>query len=155
MTDSPRFAADEMLGSLARWLRIMGFDTLYCRDLSDDQIIEAVKREGRILLTRDYELAQRFPGTSLLVESDDLDHQLRQVSARFALLPDEDLARCTVCNGELNRVSPDDVKGDVPAGVQERNKEFFRCTRCFKVYWKGTHWQNIRKRFESIDDQTL
>jgi len=153
MPPRPRFAADEMLGSLARWLRIMGYDTTYERDRGDDEILRRSMEGGRTLLTRDEELARRGQPSSLYITSDELDRQLLQVMQAHYLEVDESLARCTVCNGELRSVPKEEVGGDVPAGALENNHEFFRCASCGKVYWKGSHWNNIRRRLAELDAQ--
>jgi uncharacterized protein with PIN domain len=146
----PRFWADEMLGSLARWLRIMGYDTVYERDRSDDHLLEAALGQGRVLLTRDIELAQRAAPRSLLIESRDLDEQLQQVRSAYGLKAQEELVRCTVCNGELRQVTKEEARGKVPDGSLEGNDEFFACSICGKMYWKGAHWRNIRKRLSGL-----
>jgi hypothetical protein len=153
MPARPRFSADEMLGSLARWLRIMGYDTTYEKGRGDNEILASSRSEGRVLLTRDEELAQRGAPSSLYVRSDDLDEQLRQVASAFGLAADEAMARCTVCNGELDLLPREEAEGRVPLGALESNEEFFRCDSCGKVYWKGSHWDNIRRRLEGLGDQ--
>ncbi|MDD1771186.1 MAG: Mut7-C RNAse domain-containing protein [Methanomassiliicoccales archaeon] len=150
MNERPRFAADEMLGSLARWLRLMGYDTMYAKDIDDTKIIEIAKEEGRYLLTRDKELSQRIGERGLYVESDVLDEQLRQVSARFHLESDPDRARCTVCNGELKTITKEDAVGHVPEGALENNAIFYVCAGCGKYYWRGSHWKNISKRLQEV-----
>ncbi len=147
----PRFAVDEMLGSLAKWLRIMGYDTSYQKDMTDTKILESSQREGRFLLTRDKELAMRAGKIGLLIESDDIDQQLRQVVSTFHLSFDESQTRCSVCNSELRTVEPREVEKEVPPGVLERNEEFFRCEGCGRIYWKGTHWSNIRSHLNEVD----
>lgn len=154
MPPRPRFAADEMLGSLARWLRIIGYDTSYEKGRGDSEILSSSCAEGRILLTRDEELARRGSPTSLYVTSDDLDLQLRQVMEAFSLVADESLARCTVCNGDLEAVARMEAEGKVPPGALESNQDFFRCVACGKMYWKGSHWNNIRQRLEGLGNQT-
>jgi uncharacterized protein len=154
MPPHPRFAADEMLGSLARWLRIMGYDTTYERDRGDEEILRSSKEEGRVLLTRDEELAARGAPTSLYIISDDLDGQLRQVVDAYGLSADERMVRCTVCNGELDIAPKESLRGQVPDGALENNQEFFKCRCCGKVYWKGSHWNNIRKRLDSLRTQS-
>jgi len=150
MDDRPLFSADEMLGSLARWLRIMGYDTRYFRDREDNEILETSQKEGRVLLTRDRELADRAGVGGLYVESDDLTEQLRQLSRVFSLQLDEERTRCTVCNSPLEEVGPEEVAGLVPEGALKNNDRFFRCTGCGKIYWKGSHWTNIRSRLRDI-----
>jgi len=153
MADRPRFAVDVMLGSLARWLRIMGYDAAYQRNKDDNEIVGEARREGRIVLTRDRELAWRMGDHGLYIESDDPEEQLEQVCEAFALVLDESQTRCTVCNGELEVVPPSAVDSDVPEGALESNEEFYRCLRCGKIYWKGSHWKNIRERIASIEER--
>jgi hypothetical protein len=150
MSLQPRFAADEMLGSLARWLRIMGYDTNYEKDRGDDEILRSAQEQGRVLLTRDEELADRAAPLSLYILSDDIDAQLRQVVDAYNLAADEAMVRCTVCNGELDRTPKEELLGVVPTGALENHQEFFRCRSCGKVYWKGSHWNNIRRRLGNL-----
>ncbi|MCQ5375598.1 MAG: Mut7-C RNAse domain-containing protein [Methanomassiliicoccales archaeon] len=146
-----KFAADEMLGTLARWLRIIGYDTIYEKNKSDEEIEAQVLREKRILLTRDKNLAKKLGERSLYIESDELYEQLRQVIKSFDLVMDEDFTRCTLCNGEVDRVTQKEVENEVPVGALINNTEFFRCRSCGKVYWKGSHWENILKTLERIE----
>jgi uncharacterized protein with PIN domain len=150
MTERPRFAVDEMLGSLARWLRIMGYDTVYTRDRTDSAILDLAKGDGRFLLTRDRELSKRMGEMGVYVESDDLDEQLRQARSRFQLEANAERSRCTVCNGELEVVPPEKAKGHVPEGVLENHTSFYVCLACGKFYWRGSHWRQISKRLEDL-----
>ncbi len=154
MPPKPRFSADEMLGSLARWLRIMGYDTTYTKDRGDNEILSSCKAEGRILLTRDEELARRASPSSLFIMSDELDSQLLQVRETYHLVSDESAARCTLCNGQLQLIQKEEAKGEVPPGALENHQEFSRCSTCGKLYWKGSHWDNIRKRLFALEAQT-
>jgi uncharacterized protein with PIN domain len=145
----PRFVADHMLGSLARWLRMMGYDTVYDKSLDDRELATFARAENRFILTRDKELAKE-PG-SLLIEKDDLDSQLRVAGARFGLRFTEDRIRCSACNGELLDLPKDDAKDKVPEGAWQVNEKFWRCSKCDKVYWKGTHWNGIMDRLRRIN----
>jgi uncharacterized protein len=142
----PRFSADEMLGSLARWLRLMGYDTRYERDSSDTDILLRAREDGRVLLTRDKKLAERAGMQGLYINVRELDDQIEQVGAAFGLTFDEDLSRCTACNGELIAISKEEAFEGVPQGALLSNEVFFRCRSCGKFYWKGSHWRSIRKR---------
>lgn len=150
MDDRCRFDADEMLGSLAKWLRILGYDTTYERDKNDDDIIEFARKESRLLLTRDKELAKRMVGRSLYVRSDDLDEQARQVIRTFDLHFDEKMTRCARCNGQLRRIDKSEAELEAPARTFAMTDEYFRCEACNKLYWKGTHWKKIVARIESF-----
>jgi uncharacterized protein len=150
MRGSPKFAADEMLGSLARWLRMMGYDTSYERDRKDSAVLQRAKKDMRILLTRDWELSQRAGDMGLYIESDDLDGQLRQVIEKFHLEITVAMDRCTACNGDLEKVPKETVVNLVPKGTYEANEEFYRCRSCGKLYWKGSHWNKITQRLNGL-----
>ncbi len=150
MTDEsrPKFIADHMLGSLARWLRMMGYDTVYDKSLDDPGIARRARSEGRFVLTRDQELSKE-PG-AFYVEKDDLDSQLKSVAAKFGLRFNEDMIRCSVCNGTLNDLAKAEATGLVPEGALQANDKFWRCSQCGKVFWKGTHWNGIMDRLRKL-----
>lgn len=152
MTDGavrPKFIADHMLGSTARWLRMMGYDTRYEKILDDAAIAKVAREEGRFILTRDAELAKE--PTALLVEPDDLDGELKVVGEKFGLKFDESMIRCSACNGDLADLPKDQAKADVPEGAWTGNDKFWKCTKCGKVYWKGTHWRGIMERLRKLN----
>jgi uncharacterized protein with PIN domain len=142
----PSFIADSMLGRLARWLRILGCDTWYFRDISDADLIGLHRASGRLLLTRDTRLI-RSPGIGahLLVQEDHWENQLKQVLDRLDLPIPEDkiMTRCLVCNHPLRKRSIEEVRGKVPDYVLSTRTEFHGCDRCRKTYWEGTHRANI------------
>ncbi len=145
---TPRFVADHMLGSLARWLRIMGYDTVYDKTLDDPGIAALARAESRFVLTRDRELAKE-PG-ALMIEADDLDLQLKAIAEKYGLKFHDDLIRCSACNGELANLDKAQAKESVPEGAFENNDKFWKCSKCGKVYWKGTHWHGIMDRFRRL-----
>jgi len=144
----PSFLLDGMLGSLARWLRIMGYDSEYLRDEEDSALLTILG--GRYLLTRDRQLAQRAGPQGFYLESDFLDLQLSAVVKRFGLHPDLERTRCTACNGPLDKVPKDRVRGKVEEGTWGEHQDFWMCRECGKVYWHGAHWKNIRDRLDKI-----
>lgn len=139
-----------MLGSLARWLRFMGYDTAYPTAMEDRDLIRIAREEGRILLTRDKELAARFEG-AIHVRSDDLEVQIREVASALPVRVVDPLSRCSVCNTPIEPARREDVRELVPEGVLERQKEFWRCPSCGKVYWQGSHWNKMIERLNSLD----
>lgn len=147
--DKPRFIADHMLGSLAKWLRMIGYDTIYDKEMDDKAISAAAKAEGRSVLTRDKELA-KVPG-ALLVKDDQLDGQLSAVKERFGLSFDDDAIRCTACNGELVDLPKEEAKGVVPEGAFAGNDKFWKCAGCGKAYWRGSHWSGIMERLKKLN----
>ncbi len=148
-----RFLCDHMLGTLAKWLRFLGNDVVYPEALGDDDLKVIIERESRILLTRDRELSGRVAG-SVLVTSDDLDEQLVQVVRAFRLPGDLAMTRCSVCNAPLRGIPKTEARGKVPDGVFERQEEFWRCDSCGRMYWQGTHWENMNARMRKIREET-
>ncbi len=149
----PRFLCDAMLGSLARWLRLFGFDCLFCLE-EDTVLVRRAAREGRWLLTRDRELASRGPRT-LLVRSVTLEDQLVEVFRRLGLEPRPTLsgARCAACNGTLEAAARGDVEGRVPPFVARTAPRFRACTGCGRVYWPGSHADRILARMRRVVDR--
>ncbi len=150
--DRPRFLCDAMLGSLARWLRFFGYDTLFCEPgLPDRDLARRACEDGRWLLTRDRELAAAGPKT-LMVRAEDLEAQLEEVFLRLELSPPPDLekARCAACNGELEPVPLEAVADVVPPYVRRTAPRFSRCRRCKRVYWPGSHSERILATMEGV-----
>ena len=138
-----RLLADEMLGRLARWLRLLGYDTLYEPGLSDHQLAARARHEDRTLLTRDRELARRKGIRCLLIHSQKLEEQLEQVMRELGTPPPESEPRCSQCNAQLTSISHQEASLKVPAFVLDTHKRFRYCAQCDQVYWQGSHWQHI------------
>ena len=145
---APAFIVDQMLGSLARWLRMLGYDSHYDKILSDNEIIGFARKEKRKILTRDRELAER--GGGFYISSTELEEQLVTVAKEFSLSYRRDRMRCSVCNGALQNIDAVSIKDKVPQRSFENAKEFWRCDSCRKIYWDGTHWKGIMDRFERL-----
>ncbi|MBO8174362.1 MAG: Mut7-C RNAse domain-containing protein [Thermococcus sp.] len=149
----PKLIADMMLGRLARWLRLYGYDTVYgVKD--DNKIIEIAEKEGRIILTRDEELAKRAKNV-ILIKSNKFEEQIKQLmELGFTfneLFPEN--ARCPKCNGLIKEISKEKIKDKVPPGVYGKYNEFYICTECGQVYWPGRQWEEmvkIDKRLKNI-----
>lgn len=144
-----------MLGKLARWLRFLGHDVAYVKDLGDSGILAAARAEGRFLLTRDVELAERAardPG-SLLLRAMDPRAQLQEVVQALGLAADREqfLSRCSVCNTILEPASEEDL-ARVPEGVLRGRTldAFWACRGCARVYWEGTHARRIADALERV-----
>jgi uncharacterized protein len=155
--DDPRFAVDAMLGSLAKWLRIIGFDTLYFREIDDNELVRVAKQEGRILLTRDSGICRsKKTGTCLLVRSEDTISQIREVLMSLGIRPGADVRsqRCASCNGELLPVDRGAVFGDVPEYVFRSYGAFVKCGQCGKVYWEGSHKKMINAIMAAMTKDT-
>lgn len=145
-----KFICDHMLGTLAKWLRLMGFDVLYPGPIPDSEMKEIAAKEGRIILTRDKELSSTEKAQTLYVESDNLEEQLLFTVSALELKIKNPMSRCSLCNSLIQRVERESVMGKVPEGVLSRQKEFWFCPRCKKYYWQGSHWDRIVKMIEKI-----
>jgi len=149
-----KFLADHMLGSLAKWLRFFGFDTAYPQVLPDKELITIAKREERIVLTRDKDLANVKGIEALYMESTDLEEQLIEVITRFNLKITNEFSRCSLCNSILINVEKGQVKGKVPEKVYDWQDEYWECPKCKKYYWQGTHFKGIKEKLEKLKRKT-
>ncbi len=140
-----RFVADVHLGRLAAYLRMLGFDTLFPEDYRDEELARISSEEGRILLTRDRGLLKRSIVTrGYCVRATDPWLQLEELIKRFDLY--DQLAqsqRCTGCNGELHIVPKADVVDRVLPSTLQYYDEFRLCAMCGKVYWRGSHYEQM------------
>ncbi len=148
---------DHMLGTLATWLRLCGFDTYYASaDIDDDGLLDLAKKEARVLITRDKQLAERARTRHLSVislTSTDLDEQLRHVLREMPLDLTLILTRCSVCNTPLESVEKGLVKEHVPSKIFIQHETFWRCPCCNKIYWKGSHYDNMLGKIENLNIQ--
>ena len=142
----PAFIADVMVGKLARWLRVLGFDVLYSNKYEDDEIIRISDVEGRLILTRDVQLVRRAPNRSLFIESDHYREQIQQVVRSFNLSDFKAFSRCLECNARLEAVDKEAVFEKVPPFVYLTQERFARCPICDRIYWRGTHTQEMLKK---------
>ncbi|MFQ6059421.1 MAG: Mut7-C RNAse domain-containing protein [Anaerolineae bacterium] len=150
MSDEVKFLADEMLGRLAKWLRILGYDTAYLSPASDHALVRLARAEGRVLLTRDTGLARRRGLQILLIESEQVEEQVRQVLDDLSLTASGSFSRCPVCNTPLEELDRAAVADRVPPYVLRTQERFSRCPHCDRTYWRGTHWARMRERIEEL-----
>ncbi len=171
--DIPKFVADVMLGSLSRWLRLFGFDTLYRNDFTDKELIKISLQQDRILLTRDRALAKsKLLNKTIFINFENLEEQiievLRLVVYEWCAVNNEQLSglahklskgncqlmskynelinlqpRCPICNGETERIGKNQAAELVPDFVAISNDDFLKCKNCGKIYWHGTHTEKI------------
>lgn len=157
MDDAPRppkLFADAMLGALARWLRALDLDVTYDPSLDDPALVELALAEGRTILTRDRRLTERRRARNhILIRSDDVAEQVRQVLEVLGVTPDPGrlLARCLRCNHPLAGIDPEEARSRVPPWVARTQHEFRVCPECGRIYWPGTHASRMRERLEEMD----
>jgi len=149
-----KFIVDGMLGRLAKWLRILGYDTAYFPHLDDDQLVHLARAEGRLLLTRDRGLARRRGLQCLLIESDHLEEQLDQILAELAPQGEHPFSRCPLCNTPLQKAEKPELEGRVPPHIFRTHKDFSLCPNCDKIYWPGTHQARMQEKLAGFRHRT-
>ncbi len=151
-----RFVADCMLGKLAKWLRMLGYDTVYIAGADDDELVRIAVREDRVLLTRDLMLRERrmVRRRSVFVDWGTTSEQVRQVFRELGLSLESAalFTRCTICNSEIRPMEKRDVEGRVPPYVFETQAQYGYCSACDKIYWRGTHWQAMCRRLQTLKE---
>ncbi|WP_313086380.1 Mut7-C RNAse domain-containing protein [Pseudomonas sp.] len=152
MPTPPRFVADAHLGGLARLLRMAGFDTLYDNHYGDAAMVDLANREHRVLLTRDRALLMhRAVVHGCYVQALKPAEQLRELYTRLQLAAHaHPFSLCLGCNEPLRTLDRQDVIDRVPERVWQRQSRFLGCERCHKVFWEGSHWQDMRALLEAM-----
>lgn len=148
-----KFILDEMLGRLARWLRMLGYDAVYNTPTTDSALVKQAFREQRIIITRDTRLVERkYVPRYILIKSDNFIEQLKEVISGLDLMPDKTafFFRCLLCNTEIKSIPKDKIRPKVPPYVYETQTNFLACPKCDRIYWKGTHVEKAMKKLEEI-----
>ena len=150
-----RFAVDGMLRSLATWLRLLGYDCIAGPDLFGRRLLKQAVVEDRVFLTRNAHLTDNLPHHLLehcriaYVASEHLPDQLREVVTKYSLQTEQHVfTRCVECNEPLRRAERSEALGQVPNDVAESETEFWRCPRCGKTFWRGSHVRNSLQRLQ-------
>jgi len=147
------FVADCMLGRLAKWLKILGFDVLYFSKAEDRDLVAVARREGRVLLTRDTGLIERTAKrpNRVFIRSDDWEDQVVQVLDEFSLWDEvRPNTRCIACNLPLKPLSRERARNLVTPYVRERAASFAVCSGCDRVFWQGTHFGDMERKIERL-----
>lgn len=152
MTQARKFAADRMLGRLAKWLRVLGQDVIYGEHLSGYGLIRAARNEDRLILTRDRKLKQKQPPPFIFIASDHHREQLQQVIRESGLRPGDQLfSRCLTCNAALQPKSKASIESLVPTYVFTTQTDFSWCAKCQRLYWPATHHQRMVAELKALD----
>ena len=148
----PKFVLDCHLGRLARYLRMLGFDSLFYGHCSDARLVEISVEQQRILLTRDLGLLKRKALThALYVRATRPRKQLSELVRKLQLQSNfRPFSRCTLCNGELEKVAKDTVWQQIPENSRRAFSEFARCRHCHRVYWKGSHYARMQRLVKEL-----
>lgn len=147
-----RFVLDVHLGKLAHYLRMLGFDCVYCKSLDDAEMIEIALREGRIILTRDMGILKHSQVThGYWVRSQQPRRQLEEVLQAIDLMRQiKPFTRCMECNGTITPVSKNAIREEVIPVILNRFDAFWQCRKCGKVYWQGSHYQRMLEMVERL-----
>lgn len=148
----PKFVVDVHLGKLVRYMRMLGFDTLYKNNFSNDDLVRTSVDEKRTLITKDREILKRKDLThGYWVRSIDLDGQLKEIIKRFDLKNQiKEFTRCVDCNILLSKIKKEDIIDQLPPKVKDRHDEFYFCPVCKKPCWKGSHYEKMKTFIENI-----
>lgn len=159
--EKPRFIVDVNVGRLAKWLRVMGYDTLFPTENGDNELVRVALRENRIIVTRDSGLVERRVVTTgrlkvVLIQRDDIKNQLRQLVCLLELdgrlEGRNEFSRCIRCNEPLISLTMESARDRVPPYVYETQREFMECPVCLRMYWRGTHWANMQSELARLRD---
>lgn len=148
----PKLIADAMLGALARWLRALDLDVVYDPALDDPDLVALAVAEERTILTRDRRLVERrLARNHLLICSDRVQEQVRQVLTELGIRPDPArlLGRCLRCNLPLAPIAAEVARARVPPWVARTQDEFRACPGCGRIYWRGTHVERMGRWLEA------
>jgi uncharacterized protein with PIN domain len=156
---TPAFFADAMLGRLARWLRILGYDTAYEKFIADDELVARMLAEDRWLLTRDRYLVRRrvLRGRHTLIAHDHIQDQLRQLRRELSLtllIGDHTAHRCAECNTRLVPIPAAEAAPLLPPFVATQYPSFICCPTCRRLFWPGTQWTSFLNRLARIRQET-
>ena len=147
----PAFIADCHLGKLAKYLRLMGFDTLYFPQIDDNDLIDLVNKECRIILTRDKELYERQMAQCILLKAVGMETQLREVVKIFHLKKyQHHFSRCIVCNEPLAEIDKESILHRLPPKVLKYFFYFEICKKCDRIYWHGDHYKHMKAFLEKV-----
>ena len=158
------FLLDGMLGKLARWLRMIGYETTYLNNYVDKDLLSIAKRDSLILLTSDQELYRTAAGRGIecfLVEGRTEAERLAALADRYKLdlHIDTTISRCPVCGSPLKEIAKKEVEDSVPPATFKVYQTFWVCNNpaCGKIYWQGSHWNKIEQTLENarkiLDDK--
>ena len=151
-----KFIVDNNVGKLAKWLRIMGYDTLFFSSHNDSHMVATALAEGRVILTRDTQIMKRRVVTSgrlkaILIQNDKPELQMHQVIDTLNLdCQFRPFTICLECNQPLVVRTKQEVKDLVPPYVFQTQNQYMECLACHRIYWRGTHWQAMTQNLEKF-----
>lgn len=150
-----RFIVDANVGKLARWLRMLGYDTMYFNDIDDGELVKLGLLQKRVIVTRDTQIMLRRVVTdgrarAVLITDDDPKDQFRFLAKEFKLGRTRQFTRCLECNQVLVHRDRDEVRELVPPYVFKTQTQYYQCPECERVYWRATHWQHMSRELDDL-----
>jgi uncharacterized protein len=147
-----KFVLDVHLGTLARYLRLLGFDTFYRNNLEDEEIIELSLLEQRIILTRDLPILKNGRVThGYFVRQTNPGKQIVEIVSRFDLKDQfKPFTLCLDCNGRIIKVDKPAIVNKLRENTRKSFQEFYQCSSCKKIYWKGSHYERMMKMVKGL-----
>jgi len=154
-----KFLTDPSLGRLAKWLRILGFDTIFFSyPFNEKLFFEKAKSENRLILTRSGKIIsqlKKINSNQLLnycfITHNHIDEQLRELMKKGLILQPEHLfTRCAECNDVLLDTGREEVHGKVPDYIRETQQDFRQCPTCKKTFWAGTHCKRMKEKITKL-----
>jgi len=155
-----RFIVDHNVGKLAKWLRMMGYDSLFFNGSDDSHMVAQALAEDRVILTRDSQIMKRRVVNSgrlraILINSEEPEWQMQQLmdtlDLKHQLRP---FTLCLECNQPLVERKQEEVKERVPPYVYKTQEQYMECPACHRIYWRGTHWETMIKKLEKFSDSS-
>ncbi|MGI0004181.1 MAG: Mut7-C RNAse domain-containing protein [Candidatus Nitrosotenuis sp.] len=154
-----RLVIDSMLGTIAKKLRILGFDCRYSATIDDEDILLAAKKEDRAIITKDRQLAINAKKHDILavdISTYTEKDQMVEIAEKLSLGKyklDVSNARCSMCNGNLNEIKKEQIADKIPLKTAQNTERFWICNDCKHIYWEGTHIRNLEKLIAEINEK--
>ena len=155
-----RFYADSMLGKLSRFLRFFGYSTLYRSDESVDDMIERAQESSLIVLSQSKQIIARCHKLKLEAYSlptSSIEDQLSVLKSKLDIalsVPPEKML-CSLCNGDITKKNKEDILDKIPSGTAMHYDDFWQCEKCGKIFWLGSHWEDIKRIVERVEKRKV
>ena len=149
------FLCDGMLGRLARWLRLLGYDAIYFNTPFKKEFIEKARAEERIILSKCIRLDEVKRAKVFIIHTESIIEQLKEVIKGLRLKLDDRafFSRCSFCNLPLKKIEGEKIKEKVPSSIYRTMAKFTACNNCQRIFWQGSHWQRMKEKLERLNIQ--
>ena len=147
--DDYRFVADVHLAKLAKYLRLLGFDTLYFHTIDDDELLNIANEQNRVILTKDKELSTRS-NMVYFVQAQNIKEQLQEILHRFHITQCKPFSRCLLDNTLLQPIQKAKIEARLPEKVRKFYNKFWICPTCYRIYWHGGHYERMKNFIDEV-----